>query len=108
MKYIKTFESHNSFDREQVKEWLESTYTEDRVITMLDDEIHSGNWIDREQMEDEGYEDEYEYYKDYNNKEAEDAIVDVIVDEYKKSHTLSGDDLLEFIDVVKEVFDCLS
>ncbi len=37
-------------------------------------------------MEDEGIEDEYEYYTEYGNGEAESAVIDQIISDWKGSN----------------------
>src|ERR1035437_121883 len=63
-------------------DYIMSKYSKDDVIEMLDEEIAGGNWIDRDQMEDEGIDDEHEYYQEYGRGEAEDAIVSEIITDY--------------------------
>ncbi len=57
-------------------QWISVNYNEKKVAAMLDDEIP--NWIDSD-WEDDGVEDEYDWYDEYGNKEAEDAITELII-----------------------------
>jgi len=66
-------------DFESAKKWLIENFDEDRVVAMLDEEILE--WVDREMMDNEGYESEYDWYIDYGRGEAESAVVKQIVDE---------------------------
>jgi hypothetical protein len=58
----------------------------DDIINGYDNEIL--NWIDYEQMEDEEYESEFDYYVDYGNGEAE----DVVLSDYLSGLDLGYDD----------------
>lgn len=116
MKYLKKFNEQNihavrewlSF--EEAKEKIRKLYSEDRVIEMYDDEIISGNWIDFEQMEDEGYDTEYEYYQDFGKGEAEDAVMNFIISDIKTQYQLSFDeydDDTSLVEFLKNEYDCL-
>lgn len=109
MEHINTFNENfkEEISFEQAKEVIRSEFPEMRVCNMLDDEIYSGNWIDREQMEDEGYDDEYEYYINYNNGEAEDVVRNQIIDELKSKYILDFDEI-DLYDFLKEEYHALS
>lgn len=92
MKYIKKFnESLNSMAYEEATEWIKQNYSKEEVSKMIDDEIFSGNWIDSDQMQEEGYEDEYDWYTDYGHGEAEEAVMQVIISTLTDSNTLDFD-----------------
>jgi len=61
---------------------IEKDYSDMDVCGLFDDEVADGNWIDIEQMEDEGYECFHEYYTDYGRGEAEDAVFEQILRKY--------------------------
>ena len=84
-KKIKNFNENlkQSISFEEAKEWIKQNYNSNRVIEMFDEEVSSGDWIDREQMEEEGYDSEYDYYTDYGHGEAEDAVMNKIIDGLK-------------------------
>ncbi len=109
MKHIKKFfENKSSISFEDAKSWIRNNYTEEKVTGMIDDEISSGDWIDREQMEDEGYEEEYDYYIDYGNGEAESAVIKQIIDDLKSNFDLDFYELnddTELYDFIKDEFN---
>lgn len=112
MKYIKLFENFddNSFNIDDAYEWLMDNYNDNKIAELFDEEVASGNWTDSDIMEEEGYESEYDYYKDYGRGEAEDAIVDQIINHYRvyKEIPIGGDDYLEFNDKIRDEFDILN
>jgi len=55
---------------EEIKEYLKSEYPEIKISEMIDEEI--SEWVDRDDSNFEG--DEYEWYQEYCNGEAEDAV----------------------------------
>ena len=112
MKYLKKFNEQtiNTLSFEETKEKIKELYSEDKVIEMVDEEIFGGNWIDREQMKDEGYDEEYDYYKDFGNGEAEDAVIDSIITDIKSQYKLDFDeydDATSLVDFIKDEYDCL-
>ena len=116
MKYLKKFNEQNihqmrdTLSFEEAMEKIKELYSEDKVIEMYDNEIFGGDWIDREQMKDEGYDDEYEYYRDYGRGEAEDVIINNIINDiksiYKFDFNEHGDDT-SLVDFIKDEYDCL-
>lgn len=97
MKYLKLFENYNNeplsnnISFEEAKSWIKENYSEDAVTEMFDEEVAGGNWIDSDQMEEEGYESEHDYYTDYGNGEAENAVINVIFNDLKSKFTLDFD-----------------
>ncbi len=99
-----------SISFEDAKSWIKENYSEDKVIEMFDDEVAGGDWIDTEQMEEEGYESEHDYYTDYGNGEAESAVIDVIFNDLKSKFSLDFDmysDDTDLHDFMKEEYMCL-
>lgn len=74
-------ETENNFKK--VTQWIAAHYNEMKVARALDDEIL--NWLDDDWGEDGEYEDEYEWYNEYGGGEAEDAIVEEIIINAKKT-----------------------
>ena len=77
---------------------------------MFDEEVCSGNWIDREQMDDEGYDSEYDYYIDYGHGEAEDAVSNQIINSLKNEFEIGFDIIgskTDIYDFLKLEYDCL-
>ncbi len=113
MKHIKKFNENleNTLSFEGAKKWIKDNYSEERVAEIFDEEINSGNWIDRDQMEDEGYESEYDYYIDYGHGEAESAVMDEIISDLKKEYQLNFDELSDetnIYDFLKNEFENLN
>lgn len=76
---------------EDAKDWIKENYSEDRITKMFDEEVSSGNWIDKEQMEDEGYENEHDYYTDYGRGEAEGAVIEQVMSDLESKYKLDFD-----------------
>ena len=76
---------------EQAKQWIREKYSDDTICSMFDDEVYSGDWIDREQFEDEGYENEYDYYIDYGHGEAESVVINIVLKEIQSLFELDFD-----------------
>ena len=58
---------------EELLNYLNQNFDEQKVAEMLDEEII--NWVDADWEED--YESEYDWYIDHNNNEAEDEIINL-------------------------------
>ena len=96
---------------EEAKNWILENYDDDRVIQMFDEQIHE--YVDREQMDDEGYDSEYDYYVDYGRGEAESDVVMDIVSDLKNNFDLDFSPMGEEDDnnlysFIRNVFSCLS
>lgn len=114
MKHLKKFNENESsrpkISFEEAKKWIQENYDEDKVIEMFDEEVASGNWIDREQMEEEEYDNEHDYYTDYGRGEAESAVVDVIFKDLESKFDLDFstiDDDTDLYQFMKEEYSCL-
>ena len=73
---------------EKAKEWVKENYSDIRIAELFDEEVFSGNWIDINQFEEEGYENEYDYYLDYGRGEAEHAVIVDIFNNLKSLYEL--------------------
>lgn len=114
MKHLKRFNENETNNPkmtfEEAKEWIKENYDEDKVAEMFDEEVASGNWIDTEQMEDEGYDNEHDYYTEYGHGEAESVIVDAIFEELKSKFDLDFDlldDETNLYQFMREEYFCL-
>jgi hypothetical protein len=112
MKHIKKYNesSKEKTSFEEAKEWIKQNYSSERVSQMFDEEVYSGNWIDKDQMEEEGYDSEYDYYIDYGHGEAEDAVMTEIVDTLKSEFEIEFDEIgskTNIYDFLKDEYDCL-
>lgn len=84
-------------NKEEVKEFINNLYTNSQVIEMIDDEICNGNWLD-DDWEEEGYDDEYEWYRDYGRGEAEDVIMNEFIKAIgKKYYNLSESEATDWV-----------
>lgn len=93
---------------EEAKRWIIDNYDESRVIDMLDQEILE--WVDREQMEAEEYESEYDWYIDYGRGEAESAVTEEIVRDLRDNHELAFDPMSEDTSLytfIRQAHQCL-
>ncbi len=111
-KKVKSFNenSKHPISFEEAKEWIKQNYSSERVSQMFDEEVSSGNWIDKDQMEEEGYDSEYDYYIDYGHGEAEDAVMTEIVDTLKSEFEIEFDEIgskTNIYDFLKDEYDCL-
>lgn len=101
MKYLRKFNEseENEFDITFAMSKIKEQYSEEKVAEMFDNEILE--WVDPD-WEDE-YESEYDWYMDHNNGEAQDVIIEQIINwyrsEYKKE--LSDNEYLELFDEIK-------
>lgn len=94
MKNLKKYEEFTDkplISFEDACKWIKDNYSKDEVIQMFDDEWP--NWVDHEQMEDEGYSEDqdYDYYIDYNNGEAQDTVKENIILDLKSKFNLDFD-----------------
>ena len=86
--------------------YITSNYDEMRIAEELDEEVM--NWVDRGQMEEDGI-DEFEWYSEYGNGEAEDAIIKNLTDEAQRAlqinTKLSVDEQIDLYEKIKEHYD---
>lgn len=93
---------------EEAKAWILENYDEQRVVNMLDEARL--DYVDYEQMEEEGYESEYDYYIDYGRGEAESHVVEEIISDLERKFKLEFDKLDEDTNIyefLRSIFDCL-
>jgi len=105
MKYLKKFNEENTpkvdFDVNLAISKIEEHFPEDKINGMFDNEILE--WVD-EDWQDE-YESEYDYYIDHNNGEAQDVIIDEIVNWYEKEFgEITKEQKFELIDEIKGTY----
>ena len=101
MRYLKKFNenSESDFDLEFAMSKIKENYSEEKVAEMFDEELLE--WVDPDWEED--YESEYDWYVDHNNGEAQDVVIEQIIDWYKKeySKSLSDDEHSELFYEIK-------
>lgn len=111
MKHLKKFNESQkpTISFEDAKLWIQENYSEDRVVEMFDEEIME--WVDREQMEEEGIESEYDWYIDYGRGEAEQVVIDSILDSLREKFDLDFNlfsDDTDLFNFLKDEYSCLS
>ena len=80
---------------DEMKKYISSKYKPIAIAGMVDEAIL--NYIDSD-WEEEGYEDEYEWYSEYGRGEAEQDVIDFLIDdaEKKTKSDLNMDDKIKF------------
>lgn len=58
--------------QKEISDFVKTLYTIDSLLEEIEERMYE--YIDYEQMEDEGIEDEHEYYKEFGRGEAESSI----------------------------------
>lgn len=103
MRYIKTFENLDQFNFDLAMTRIKEKYSEDEVTSKLDEEIF--NWINDGWEED--YDSEYEWYTEHNNGEAEEVVIDEIINWYKNTYNkdISDDDYSILFDKIKSEYN---
>lgn len=85
-----TYKSFNENKNEKVTaseifQKIQKDFSDMDICELFDEEIM--NWIDRDQMEDEEYESEHDYYSDFSNGEAESVVFEEILKKYGLEYT---------------------
>lgn len=101
--------------KQKVIEYLKSTYSETDIDELVDQEICSGNWVDSEDLEENGgdYEDEYDWYENFGRGEAEDAVRDQIELEVLKHFNITKEQYFQenneehLFETIQELFSKL-
>lgn len=101
MKYLKKFNenSESDFDLEFAMSKIKENYPEEKVAQMFDSELLE--WVDEDWRD--NYDSEYDWYVEHNNGEAQDVIIEQIIDWYKKKYnkSLSDNDYSQLFDKIK-------
>lgn len=101
MRYLKKYMILESNSIDFVMAKIKEEFTEDKVTQRLDEEILE--WVDSDWEDD--YESEYDWYQDHNNGEAEDVVIDEIIDWYEDNWGKLSDNIRsEVIDSIKEEY----
>lgn len=87
----------------EVEKYLEENFNEEKVTSMLDDEIL--NWVDSDWENDGDYDCEYDWYISHGRNSAEDVIIKEITDDVMKQ--FPEKEMIEVYDLVKSSYDCL-
>ena len=104
MKLKTMLEAVNNFG--MVTNWINANYKEMKVAEMLDDEIM--NWIEPD-WEDDGIDNEFDWYQEYSNGEAEDAVRDNIISSAERALKIkfSTTEEIKLNDWLKNKYDFL-
>ena len=89
--------------KEQIKKYILSKHTEADLARSKDDAVLdylSSDW------EDDGFDDEFDWYDEFGRGEAEDDVVTMILDDVQKHFKidLSPDDYSEFSEWIREEY----
>jgi len=105
-KYHKLNESVENFDIQFAMAKIKEHFDEMKVVEMFDEEILE--WVDSDWEDD--YESEYDWYVDHNNGEAQDSVINQIINWFRKEFDkiLSIDEHSELFDAIKSEYDCLN
>jgi hypothetical protein len=108
MKYLKKYnessESESKFDLNFAIAKIKDEFDEDIVIGMFDEEVLE--WVDSDWSND--YDSEYDWYVDHHNGEAQDVIINHLINWYESSFgKITDDQHHELNDAIKEEYDCL-
>jgi len=97
-------EAVNNFG--MVTNWINANYKEMKIADMVDDEIL--NWVDPD-WEGQGFDNEFDWYSEYSNNEAEDAVIDTIINmtERKLNIKLSVKEEIKLNNWLKKKYDFL-
>ncbi len=105
MRYLRKFNenSESDFDLEFAMSKIKENYSEDKVVEMFDQELLE--WVDPDWEED--YESEYDWYVDHNNGEAQDVVIESIINWYRSEFNkkLSSNDYSELFDEIKSNYN---
>jgi hypothetical protein len=105
MKYLRKFNEseENDFDITFAMSKIKEKYSKEEVAEMFDNEILE--WVDPDWKKD--YESEYEWYIDHNNGEAQDVVIESIINWYKKEYgkELSIDEYSALFGEIKSHYD---
>lgn len=110
MKYLRKYNedvsNESEFDLDFAMAKIKEHFSEDKVVDMFDEEVME--WVDSDWSDD--YDSEYDWYIDHNNGEAQDVVIDTLLNwftsEYKKK--LNIDQHSDLHDAIKQGYDCLN
>jgi hypothetical protein len=89
MRYLKKYKiNESSNDISFIMSKIKEEFDEEKVAKILDEEILE--WVDSDW--ENNYESEYDWYQDHNNGEAQDVVVNSIIDWYESKYEKKLDD----------------
>lgn len=106
IKYELEDEPESSFDLQFAMGKIKENFDETKACEMFDEEVL--DWVDSD-WEDE-YESEYDWYIDHNNGEAQDSVINQVINWYREefNKNLNIDEHSELFDAIKSEYDCLN
>ena len=104
MKYIKEY--NEQFDLQFSMAKIKEHFDIDKVSKMLDTEVFE--WVDSNW--EQGYETELDWYVDHNNGEAQESVINQIINWFAREYNkiLNSDEHSELFDTIKSEYDCLN
>lgn len=104
MRYLRKYNESSTFDIDFAITKIKEKYTEDFVTSRFDEEVLE--WVDSDWKDE--YDSEYDWYVDHNNGEAQDVVIDEIIDWYQSEHgSISVDEQIELKKKIQEEYECL-
>lgn len=104
MRYLRKYNESSTFDIDFAITKIKEKYTEDFVTSRFDEEVLE--WVDSDWKDE--YDSEYDWYVDHNNGEAQDVVIDEIIDWYQSEHgSISVDQQIELKKKIQEEYECL-
>lgn len=103
-KYNKFLESkkETEFNLESAMAEIKKEYNKEKAALLFDDEVLE--WIDEDWEEDGDYNDEYEWYIDHNNGEAQDVLYSSMANWYRDRHGISDADYLTLYEEIENYY----
>jgi hypothetical protein len=109
MKYLRYYENtnDNNFDIDFAIVKIKEEFSEERISDYFDNEIL--NWLD-DNWEEDGFESENDWYKEHNNGEAQDVIIEDMINWYKKTFNteIKESDFSELTKAIKDNYSFLN
>lgn len=107
MKHLRKFnESVEEFNMDFAIVKIKEHFSEDSVIQKFDEELLE--WVDSDWADD--YDSEYDWYVDHNNGEAQDVVINEIIDWFSSEFKikLTTDQHYDLHNAIKLEYDCLN
>lgn len=108
MKYLRKYNESESpeFDLDFAIAKIREHFPEDTVIETYDNEVME--WIDDDWADE--YESEYDWYVDHNNGEAQDVVINSLINWFTQTYNknLSANQHCDLHDRIKQEYDCLN
>lgn len=105
-KVSKFFEFHSSSDS-NILDWIKLNYDKSKVDKMIESESYKSGLINREDMEEQGIEDEYDYYCQFGSTQLDDFVAKKILNDSLKASGIEGSEpnTGELVENIKKYFE---